>query len=61
MDIRFYHLKVLGDTDVRRENTDDRRVGFHPPDCLSLARPENIRQGWKGLQGTHTLAYYEHS
>jgi hypothetical protein len=24
-----------------------------------LASPTNIRQGWKGLPGTITLAYYE--
>jgi hypothetical protein len=23
------------------------------------ALPTNIRQGWKGLPGTNTLAYYE--
>ncbi len=26
-----------------------------------LALPTNIRLGWEGLQGTNTLAYYEHS
>jgi hypothetical protein len=26
-----------------------------------LALPANIRLGWKGLQGTNTLAYYEDS
>jgi hypothetical protein len=27
----------------------------------SLTFPTNIRQGWKGLPGTNTLAYYENS
>ena len=26
-----------------------------------VALPTNIRQGWKGLLGTNTLAYYENS
>jgi hypothetical protein len=30
-DIHFYRLMVLHDTDVHRENTDVRLVGFHPP------------------------------
>jgi hypothetical protein len=25
-----------------------------------LDQPTNIRQGWKGLLGTNTLAFYEH-
>jgi hypothetical protein len=28
---------------------------------LALAILENIRLSWKGLPGTNTLAYYEHS
>jgi hypothetical protein len=27
----------------------------------ALVLPTNIRLGWKGLPGTSTLAYYEHS
>jgi hypothetical protein len=40
-------------------------------ECLSLEAPfmyptllallTNIRQGWRGLPGTNTLAYYKHS
>ncbi len=33
------------------------KAGAYPNDLL--ASPTNTRQGWKGMSGTNTLAYYE--
>jgi hypothetical protein len=35
------------------------RVEGAPPKGRLLTFPTNIRLGWKGLQGTKTLAYYK--
>jgi hypothetical protein len=46
MDICFYRLMVLRqqlNTDVRRENTDVRWIGFHPPkNCHELSHADAL-------------------